>query len=226
MKTILQIVLGVLLLTSLFACEVDVPSVHMAVIENNQTSERQSVSQIRGSAYYQEAPATIPVCATPPNNDADGDGEDVELDCNDNDPLVHSGAYEWCDYIDNDCNGQTDENWQQIFGDLLGQPCSATGLNGCSNIGVWTCDYAHDWITCNATPRNPEKEVCNGIDDDCNGITDTDVWPELGLWCGVQIETCMIGGVWECDSYSSLPYCTAEDKVAIPENCEEIESGN
>ena len=85
---------------------------------------------------------------------------------------------------------------------------------------------AHDWITCNATPRNPEKEVCNEIDDDCNGITDIDVWPELGLSCSIQSEICTIEGVWACDFYSNLPYCTAEDKEVVLENCKAFEDGN
>jgi hypothetical protein len=226
MKTILQLVLGVLLLTSLFACEADVQSAQMVAIGNSHADEQPRTSQIHGSAYYQEAPTTLPACATPPSNDEDGDGEVTELDCNDHDPLVHSGAYEWCDYVDNDCNGQTDENWQQIFGDLIGETCTVTGQNGCVNWGIWGCDFSHDWITCNATPRNPEKEVCNGVDDDCNGITDTDVWPELGLWCGVELEKCTYSGVWACDSYSGVPYCTAENKETIPDDCDPSKDGN
>lgn len=226
MKTILQLVLGVLLLANLFGCELDVSPVQPAAIASSDISKSPSVSQIRGSASFHETPAPPPECKALDITDEDHDGAAAEIDCNDHDPIVFPGAYEWCDYLDNDCNGQTDENWQQMFGSLIGETCIAIGQNGCSNAGIWGCDFSHDWITCNATPRNPEKEVCNGFDDDCNGITDTDAWPEIGLECTVEAEACVLSGVWECDSYSGLPYCTAENKVAAPGSCNQPENGD
>lgn len=226
MKNILQIVLGVLLLINLFGCETDVKPARLVVIENSDTSQSLSTSQIHGNASFEEPSLPPPDCETPTDVDEDGDGETADLDCNDHDPLVYAGAYEWCDYIDNDCNGQTDETWHQMFDGTFGETCTVIGANGCSNIGIWGCDYSHDWVTCNATPRNPEKEVCNGVDDDCNGITDTDVWPYLGAWCGIEYEDCTFSGVWECDPYSGVPYCTAENKEAIPDDCDPPEDGN
>lgn len=41
--------------------------------------------------------------------DNDGDGWAAGLECDDNNPLVHPGAPEICDGLDNDCDGQTDE---------------------------------------------------------------------------------------------------------------------
>lgn len=45
----------------------------------------------------------------PPATDADGDGYDDDAfggtDCNDADPLTYPGAYEECDGVDNDCDG-------------------------------------------------------------------------------------------------------------------------
>ncbi|MGM0556965.1 MAG: putative metal-binding motif-containing protein [Myxococcota bacterium] len=41
--------------------------------------------------------------------DADGDGEDFTVDCDDNDADINSSATEVCDGVDNNCDGQIDE---------------------------------------------------------------------------------------------------------------------
>ena len=42
--------------------------------------------------------------------DLDGDGFDVIADCNDSNPGVYPGAIEFCDSIDNNCDGQIDND--------------------------------------------------------------------------------------------------------------------
>lgn len=41
--------------------------------------------------------------------DADHDGFTVDQDCDDTDPAIHPGADEYCDGLDYDCDGATDE---------------------------------------------------------------------------------------------------------------------
>ncbi len=62
--------------------------------------------------------------------DADGDGfQNVDcggIDCDDNDPNVHPDATEVEDGLDNDCDGEVDEGFQDTDGDGLRDPEEAT----------------------------------------------------------------------------------------------------
>jgi len=69
-----------------------------------------------------------------------------------------------CDGKDNDCDGKTDEAFD------IGQPCQV-GTGPCAGMGVWTCDAASG-RRCNGAMKAPQPEICNGIDDDCDGEID------------------------------------------------------
>ncbi|MCK6518179.1 putative metal-binding motif-containing protein, partial [Myxococcota bacterium] len=82
--------------------------------------------------------------------DADGDGYDVETDCDDENPAVNPAAAETCDGIDNNCDGAADEGvtstfYQDADGDGYGddaapiEACEAP--EGASAIGG-DCDDA------------------------------------------------------------------------------------
>ncbi|MBI4848652.1 MAG: M6 family metalloprotease domain-containing protein [Nitrospirae bacterium] len=89
--------------------------------------------------------------------DNDGDGyTGCNGDCNDWDYYVNPGAVEVCDWIDNNCNGQIDESFEDA--DLDGYPF-------CTD-----CDEGNPSINPGAI-----EILNNGIDDDCNIFTgDTD----------------------------------------------------
>ncbi len=86
------------------------------------------------------------------------------------DPEV-GGKQELCDEKDNDCDGQTDELWPE-----KNQPCSP-GLCG---TGEWVCREDYQGIECTAW-QNAEDEVCDGLDNNCDGITDEGF--DLGVGC-------------------------------------------
>jgi len=70
---------------------------------------------------------------------------------------------ETCDGLDNDCDNQTDE------GDPGGGGSCATGLQGVCVAGTQHCVNGN--VVCQQNVQ-PSSELCNGLDDDCDGSTD------------------------------------------------------
>ena len=99
--------------------------------------------------------------------DADGDGFHAEWcgedDCDDQDDLVHPGAEELCDGLDNDCNGAVDDGI-----DSGGLACN-TGMLGPCAAGRTECVYGA--FTCVAL-MPPQPELCDALDNDCDGTID------------------------------------------------------
>lgn len=111
--------------------------------------------------------------------DADGDGFDSTIDCNDDEVAIYPGAVEHCDGVDNDCNDVVDDNYAEeatVFfidadGDGFGTP--AASQTAC--IDVPPVGYVADASDCDDDDRevNPGAvELCNLTDDDCNNIVD------------------------------------------------------
>lgn len=97
--------------------------------------------------------------------DADGDGEGSALcggvDCDDTNGDIFAAQNESCDDIDNNCDGRVDENCDCApIGAMQECPtdCGSTGMQEC---------VGGEWADC-----VPPVEVCNGVDDDCDGFTD------------------------------------------------------
>jgi hypothetical protein len=74
---------------------------------------------------------------------------------------------ETCNGIDDDCNGIADD--QDSRGHVPGSPCDGPDGDSCYE-GVIQCGADGSFECTDSTPTNPE--ICNGLDDDCNGLVD------------------------------------------------------
>ena len=105
---------------------------------------------------------------------------------------------ETCDNKDNNCDGVIDNNLTRATTCGTGS-CSSTGIETCS-AGMWGND------TC--TVKQPSVEICNNIDDDCDGIIDNNLTRPTtcgaGACSSTGIETCS-AGVWGNDTCTAKP---------------------
>ncbi len=135
-------------------------------------------------------------CVTIVNpDDKDGDGSPDTEDCDDLNPGIYPGAYEYCDGADNDCDGLIDEDCTPCPDGAV-QDCG-TDLGECT-IGTQTCSNGA-WETCSGV--GPSPEACDGKDNDCDGEIDEicPCSPGDQFACSVNQGICT-EGVQTCDN--------------------------
>ncbi|WP_159039972.1 MopE-related protein [Christiangramia fulva] len=126
---------------------------------------------------YGDPGNTIEACSAPSGYVSDN------TDCDDNDNTVYPGAPEICDGKDNNCNGQIDDGaspatwYVDTDGDGYGDPAVST--NSCTQPTGYVLNNT-DCDDSNAAIHPGATEVCDGIDNDCDGLID-DEDPNLDL---------------------------------------------
>jgi YD repeat-containing protein len=72
---------------------------------------------------------------------------------------------ETCNYADDDCDGTNDEGF------LVGEVCS-DGEGECRAEAIYECSGSGRGVTCSARATAPSAELCDGLDNDCDGSAD------------------------------------------------------
>ena len=97
------------------------------------------------------------------DDDDDGDGTGDAFDCAPVDPSRHPGAAELCNGADDDCDAAVDEDPSDVGGS-----CGESSVFPCS-FGTYQC-VGGTRVCVGAV--NPQPEVCDGVDNDCDGSVD------------------------------------------------------
>ncbi len=78
--------------------------------------------------------------------------------------------------------------------DQSGTACAA-GVGACSRAGTWSCNSGQP--LCSAQPGPVGIEICNGIDDDCDGVVDDNL-TDVGVPCSVGVGACLRSATFAC----------------------------
>ena len=120
------------------------------------------------------------------NQDEDGDGVEFEEDCDDLNAEVFPGAPELCDGLDNDCDGRVDDEpsdapaWHaDADGDGYGDPNSA--VTACEAPAGLIADNS-DCDDATTTVNPAAAEVCDGLDNNCDGLADGEDAADAATW--------------------------------------------
>ena len=143
--------------------------------------------------------------------------DDSKSDCDDNDPSNYVGNEEICDGHDNNCNGSCDED-ANLDPDQDGFTDCGSFIDECSTaLGPEDCE-----------PENPDvhpgaAEICDGIDQDCDGNADDETTPcfEFGDGGGCR------EGTRECQGGMPTDACDLENGSSVdPSLCLAYEACN
>jgi hypothetical protein len=130
---------------------------------------------------YGEATSSDQACDQPSGYVADA------TDCDDRDASAYPSAGEYCDGVDNDCDGAVDEDdaldastwYADVDSDGYGDAASSS--DACGTPSGYVSD-ATDCDDGDASVNPGATEVCNSVDDDCDGAVDEDDAADATTW--------------------------------------------
>ncbi len=135
----------------------------------------------------------------------------LSTECN---AVAGNPSEELCDGLDNDCDSQTDEDFTN-----LGNVC-IIGVGECERTGNYVCTADKTGTECNAVAGEPTYELCDGFDNDCDGLID-EIFTNLGDSCTVGIGECKRTGEYVCTADELGTECNAVPGEPVPEICDD-----
>jgi len=164
---------------------------------------------------YGNPNATVEACSAPQGYVAD------KTDCNDGNGSIHPNATEVCNEVDDNCDGSTDEWVQNTYyydadGDGYGN-VNATPNAACSAPQGYVGNNS-DCNDDNANVHPGMSDVCNNVDDNCDGKTDED-YTNLGSGCGVGA---CANGTMVCSADGTKTVCSTAGNAST-ETCNNVD---
>jgi len=117
-----------------------------------------------------------------------------------------------CNGVDDDCDGATDEGYVPH-----GVAC---GVGACQATGTSTCEGGVERDSCTPGSGTASDVVCNGLDDDCDGLTDED-FVAAPTTCGVG--PCAAAGQKTCVDGGVVDSCTPGTPAATDDDCDGVD---
>ena len=164
------------------------------------------------------------------SEDQDNDGWSVEYDCDDENPDINPDMEEICDGVDNNCDGMIDEGVTNLYfldadGDGFG--VDSDFIEACERIDGYSIEFS-DCDDTNPLMFPDMEEICDSIDNNCDGMIDEGVLELLFVDAdgdGVGVEDVFVEGCSDGNGYSYIFGDCDDSDIDIFPNAEEICDG-
>jgi hypothetical protein len=123
-----------------------------------------------------------------------------------------NNGVEICDGLDNDCDGIVDNNLAAPTITCLTKGVCAGTQPTCSGQNGWVCNYPATYEI-----NEDTKFGCDGLDNDCNGVTDEAY--QIGKSCIYGTGPCAGTGTLQCNSAKTDHVCVGSMKQPGVETC-------
>jgi len=143
-------------------------------------------------------------------------------DCDDGNSAVNPGTTEICNGLDDNCNATTDDGCDADGDGYCNAKLGLVGIPAVCPKGGGDCNDGSVAIAPDVT------EICNDIDDNCNGVTDEGCDKDKDGWCDLAVVTvgtpsiCPKGGGDCNDNAVSIAPDASETCNDADDNCDGV----